>query len=52
MDSREQISQVVVNAQQMRDIEGRVFAAFWNAVTFDGGGRADCPKSVQASLFT
>jgi len=26
-DSREQISQVVVNAQQMRDIEGRVFAA-------------------------
>jgi NAD(P)H-hydrate epimerase len=27
MDSREQISQVVVNAQQMREIEGRVFAA-------------------------
>ena len=26
MDRREQISQVVVNAQQMRDIEGRVFA--------------------------
>ena len=27
MDRREQISQLVVNAQQMRDIEGRVFAA-------------------------
>lgn len=27
MDRREKISQVVVNAEQMRDIEGRVFAA-------------------------
>jgi len=52
MDSREQISQVVVNAQQMRDIEGRVFAAGMPVAALMERWEADCPSDSSAlSLF-